>query len=455
VKTILQQPRHIKGRLTSDKGIFVPILVTALAISVSLAAAEHRVTSAADITRVSAQAKPGDVLVMSDGEWKDQAIDFNARGTAEKPLILRAQGPGKVILSGRSSVTIDGEHLVVSGLLLQHGTATGDGVKVAGRHNQLTESAVVGGSYKFFVHLFGTSNRVDHCFLAGKTNDNPTLQVEVEGRHNYHVLDHNHFGYRPPLGRNGGETIRVGYSHQSMTNSGTLVEHNLFEHCDGELEIISSKSCENIYRANTFLDCAGMLTLRHGNRCVVEGNFFLGHHTKGSGGIRIIGDDHVIINNYLDGVENGGFWITSGISNSELKGYFQARNAVIAFNTLVDSRGPALVLDAGFGSSGRTLRPENITIATNLFSLSNGPLTTGTEGGRGYRWLANVTGPGSATERTGLRVADLKLERGKDGLWHPAKESPVPMPPGQTPRRPLVATDVGPGWMDAKIRSAQ
>jgi len=60
-----------------------------------------------------------------------------------------------------------------------------------------------------------------------------------------------------------------------MRNSRAVVESNLFDRCDGELEIISSKSCENVYRHNTFLDCAGMLTLRHGNRCTVEGNFFI------------------------------------------------------------------------------------------------------------------------------------------------------------------------------------
>jgi poly(beta-D-mannuronate) lyase len=115
---------------------------------------------------------------------------------------------------------------------------------------------------------------MDHCYLAGKTNDSPTLQIEVGSSPNRHLIDHNHFGPRPPLGRNGGETIRVGYSHQSMSNSCTTVEHNLFDRCDGELEIISNKSCENVYRFNTFLDCAGMFTLRHGNRCLVEGNFF-------------------------------------------------------------------------------------------------------------------------------------------------------------------------------------
>jgi poly(beta-D-mannuronate) lyase len=157
---------------------------------------------------------------------------------------------------------------------------------------------------------------------------------------NRHQVDHNHFGHRPPLGANGGETIRVGYSHQSMFSSQTLVEQNLFDRCDGELEIISSKSCDNVYRGNTFLDSAGTFTLRHGNRCRLEGNFFIAHHKKGSGGIRVIGEDHVIVNNYIDGVEMGGIWINSGIVDSPLKGYFRADRCVIAFNTIVDSQGP-------------------------------------------------------------------------------------------------------------------
>lgn len=472
-----------RGQPSVRRGIPAVALVFALALTFSLGAGEHRVSSAAEITRAAGEAKPGDVLVMSDGEWRDQVIIFGAKGTAEKPITLRARTAGKVILAGKSSVTIEGEHLIVSGLFLKDGQLTGDGVKLAGRNNRLTESAVVGGSYKFFVHLFGTSNRFDHCYLAEKTNDDPTLQIEVQGRHNYHVLDHNHFGHRPPLNRNGGETIRVGYSHQSMTNSGTLVEHNLFERCDGELEIISSKSCENIYRANTFLDCAGMLTLRHGNRCVVEGNFFLGHHKPGSGGIRIIGDDHVIINNYIDGVEKGGFWITSGISNSELKGYFQSRNCVIAFNTFVDSRGPAIELDAGFGSSGRTLRPENITIANNIFSMNEGSLLKGKEGGSGYKWMGNIAWL-AGVEHAGIRFTDPKLERGPDGWGRPAKDSPArniaegnfssiktdidgqerkgradagcdQVVDSPIANRLLTAADVGPSWLDAKTRSAR
>jgi poly(beta-D-mannuronate) lyase len=321
---------------------------------------------------------------MANGTWTNQVIVLKAKGTAGNPITLRAHTPGKVILTGKSSFTVDGEYVVVNGLLLTCGNKVSSGILLSGTHCRLTETAVTDSTYKFFVHLAGYENRVDHCYLAGKTSESPTLQVEVESRPNHHRIDHNHFGPRPPLGRNGGETMRVGYSWQSMSNSATVVQENLFDRSDGEIEIISSKSCENVYRNNTFLDCAGMLTLRHGNGCLVENNFFIAHHKRGSGGIRVIGEDHVIINNYIDGVAQGGIWITAGISNSPLYGYFRAFNALVAFNTIVDSRGPCIDLDAGFGTSRRTLRPENITIADNLFSVPADGILFKADGGEGF-----------------------------------------------------------------------
>jgi poly(beta-D-mannuronate) lyase len=448
-------------------------IVIAICACVRLAsAAEHRVSSAAELHKASVGLKPGDDVILADGEWRNQELIFRGAGTAEEPITFRAETEGKVVVVGQSSIEIDGEHLVVSGLSVQRAGAAKEGVVMRGHHCRFTESSVVDSDYKFYVRLFGAEHRVDHCYLAGKTSESPTLQVEVGATPNRHRIDHNHFGPRPPLGKNGGETIRVGYSHQSMLASGTVVEANLFERCDGELEIISSKSCENIYRGNTFLECGGMLTLRHGNRCRVEGNFFLGHGKRGSGGIRVIGEDHVIVNNYVDGVMQGGFWVTAGIPNSPLVGYFQAKNCLIAFNTVVDSRGPCVEVAAGLGSSGRTLPPTGITVANNLFAVKDGDALLKGKEEQGYRWLGNMS---NGFVREGIQSAELRLAKGLDGIWRPATDSPVrgaaqgDYPEVNTdmdgqdrgrPRdvgsdqfsdrpirsRPLNESDVGPGW---------
>lgn len=455
------------------------MLALACLAAPSISASEYHASTAADVAKLADKLQPGDTVVFTDGSWQDQALVLRGKGTAEKPITYHAQTPGKVVLAGKSSVLIDGDHLVVAGLYLRDISGTGDGIRITGRNCRLTETAIVDCAVKFYVHLFGRDNRVDHCYLAGKTNDSPTFQVEVDAKPNRHVIDRNHFGHRPPLGRNGGETMRVGYSHQSMSDSQTLVERNLFERCDGEIEIISNKSCGNIYRGNTFVECAGMFTLRHGNRCVVEGNFIFGRHKRGSGGFRVIGEDHVLINNYVEGIERGGFWITSGIPDSPLNGYYRARNVLIAFNTVVDSRGPGIELDAGFGTSKRSLRPENITIFNNLFSLpSGGVLLKGTEG-EGFKWAGNFASAEGAREHPGIRLVDPRLERGADGLFRPAAASPVrgagegnfpniksdidgqprtgkfdsgcdQISDAPIANRPLTAADVGPSWLDRK-----
>src|SRR3954471_22004616 len=99
-----------KSPMTRFAAPFALVLLLAL----STRAVEHPVANAADIARVAATAAPGDVINMSDGAWTDQKIAFTAKGTPEHPITLRAQTPGKVILSGNSSLIVDGEYLVIS-----------------------------------------------------------------------------------------------------------------------------------------------------------------------------------------------------------------------------------------------------------------------------------------------------------------------------------------------------
>jgi poly(beta-D-mannuronate) lyase len=192
---------------------------------------------------------------------------------------------------------------------------------------------------------------------------------------------------RPDLGKNGGETIRVGTSEVSMNVSRTLVEQNYFENCDGEAEIISNKSCENVYRGNTFVRNRGALTLRHGNRCIVDGNWFFGHDKPVSGGIRIIGEDHIIINNYLDGLAGEGFEsampFVNGIPNSKPNEYFRVQRALVAYNTFVNCAQP-MSFGIGKGTRNRVEPPMDCTIANNLIVGKDGPLIPLSRSADGY-----------------------------------------------------------------------
>src|SRR5687768_2605291 len=208
------------------------IFVTALALASFAFAAEHSVSSAEEVHTALKAAKPGDVLILTDGEWKDQLITFAAEGTKDQPITLRAQTPGQVKLVGNSGVNFTGEHCVASGLFFGESESTDPAVAFNGSDNRVTDSAIVsmnrGGKWVHFQS--GQRNRLDHCYLEGHAREDVTLQVEVDEKVlNEAWIHHNHFGPRPPLGKNGGETIRVGYSHQQTRISGTIVESNLFD----------------------------------------------------------------------------------------------------------------------------------------------------------------------------------------------------------------------------------
>jgi poly(beta-D-mannuronate) lyase len=280
-------------------------------------------------------AGPGDTILLANGTWDDFEIVFSGEGKADKPITLTAQTKGEVFITGQSNLRLGGNYLVVSGLVFKDGyTPTRDVISFRRTKQHLANNSrvteVVIDNFNqperydvdFWVMMYGQNNRFDHNHLVGKRNKGVTMAVRLDtkaSQENRHRIDHNYFGPRPVLGSNGGETLRIGTSKYSLSDSFTLVENNYFDRCDGEVEIISNKSGKNIYRNNTFDRSKGTLTLRHGNGNLVEGNVFFGHGVDHTGGIRVINADQTIQDNYLDGLTGsrfgGGFTVINGVPN--------------------------------------------------------------------------------------------------------------------------------------------
>jgi poly(beta-D-mannuronate) lyase len=371
-----------------------------------IAAKTYYVRSASEISTAMQTALPGDTLLMATGTWTNQKIVFKGNGNSTKSIYLIAETAGQVTLSGTSTLRIGGNYLVVDGVVFKNGYSSSGGViefrDDSGNESnycRLTNSAIIdfnppstSSDYKW-VSLYGTHNRVDHCYLKGKTHLGTTLVVwRSTTRADYHLIDSNYFGQRPPFPENGAETIRVGTSDQSLSSSFTVVEYNYFEECNGETEIISNKSCENIYRYNTFKDCQGTLTLRHGNKCTVEGNFFLCGNKTNSGGIRIIGEDHKVLNNYIENSYGESFksaiTIMNGVPNSPLNRYFQVKRALVVFNSVVNSR---VTLNIGAGKDSElTLPPLDCKIVNNIFYSNQSPLVTFSDNPINLIWSGNI-----------------------------------------------------------------
>ncbi|MFC2129296.1 chondroitinase-B domain-containing protein [Bacteroidota bacterium] len=347
---------------------------------VNLLAEDYYVTNLAEFYSLS-DLNPGDVVILKNGVWENAFIEFEGIGTENNPITLKAETAGKVFLTGNSGLEIGGEYLIVDGLVFTQGAKT-SGQIIAFRssssnhayHCRLTNTKIIdfnppskSTEYKW-VSLYGQYNRVDHCHFEGKTHAGAMLVVWQDDQPNYHQIDSNYFGPRPDLGVNGGETIRIGTSDWSMYDSYTIVEGNLFDECDGEIEIISNKTCKNIYRNNTFRNSEGTLTLRHGNECEVYSNFFFGISNKNCGGIRIIGENHKVYNNYLQDIRGSSFRaaisLTNGVPDSPLNRYFQVINAQVVNNTIVNCEHP-IVIGAG-ADSELSLPPKDCFIANNV-----------------------------------------------------------------------------------------
>ncbi|MDR6981545.1 poly(beta-D-mannuronate) lyase [Rheinheimera pacifica] len=401
-------------------------------------AAEHLVANKAEFDQAVAAARPGDTIMLQNGVWRDVEIIFTGEGTAAAPITLTAQTKGKVILSGQSNLRLAGNYLVVSGLVFKDGYTPSSEVISFHRnkhhlanHSRVTEVVIDNYSnpdrheIDYWVTLYGKNNRFDHNYLTGKHNKGVTLAVRLDSeqsQQNHHRIDHNYFGHRPPLGSNGGETIRIGTSHYSMSNSHTLIENNYFDRCDGEVEIISVKSGKNTLRNNTFFASRGTLTLRHGNGNLVEDNVFLGEGEPNTGGIRVINRDQLIRNNYMEGLTGSGFGsgftIMNGVPDSPLNRYHQVVNAQISQNSFINVDN--IYLAAG-SDAERSAVPIDSSLQANLFFQQNqqSPFTI-FDDISGLAFSNNVTNPLAQGEPLqGIQATPLTLQRAANGLLYP------------------------------------
>jgi len=417
--------RHKSSRVRS-RFILLPSLaaLAAMAWAVTASAATYEVNSIATLQSTIDNAVAGDVIIMDNGIYTTDAyITVNRQGTEAEPIRIVTQTVGGVEITGTHGfdVTSPAAYVEINGFLFTH---------TSGR-NQIRS----GATHIRFVHnFFECTGEGAYLTVAGhyaeialnEFRNKSTLgnMIDVRGSGSQiaqHVwIHHNYFHDFTSPGGNGAETIRFGLSGLSLSNGYGLIEHNLFVRCTGENEMISNKSSANTYRYNTMVDSpGGELTLRHGNECLVYGNYF-----RNTGGMRIFGDRHKIFSNYFEGVTginigNGDGEVADG---APLTSHDRPDNCEITFNTLVNNA-------RNYFQTGRTngLGATNTVFANNILqgggeaaSLS-GPYTGGV-------WSGNIiwqtVGPGVMPPETYDEVDPL-LEAKANGLLRPQAGSPA------------------------------
>jgi poly(beta-D-mannuronate) lyase len=433
--------------------LFLGLLLITIGGCKNIQPTKIQVANASELQNAISQAQPGEEIVMSNGEWTDVQIRFYGNGTEANPITLRAETPGEVIIRGVSDLKLGGKFLVVDGLLFTDGASPSSSVIQFAINNdtianncRVTNCAIIDfnkaqrNMSDLWVLFKGRHNQMDHCYLTGKSNRGPTVRVDLAGNesiNNYHKINNNHFGPRPPKGGPSAETIQLGNSSTSMAPSHTLVANNFFDRCNGEVEVISSKTNFNEFRNNVFYKSEGSLVTRHGNYCIVDGNYFIGdENSPHVGGVRLIGTGHRVTNNYFYNLQGEIFRaplaIMNGILRSPLNRYIQVTDVVVAYNTWVNCTSP---WQFGVGSNvdqKDVLPPSEIRSETPIRTLVANNIIYNDEGDKmpilrydsidGIDFESNVINNQGVDFRglVGLAEKEFAMKKIEENIWVPS-----------------------------------
>ncbi len=371
------------------------LLLAGLAFAAStVSAATRHVYNASDFEALPTLAA-GDVVICHDGTYGNVSKTLTSNGTSSSPVIVYAENVGGVAFSGVTSITISGSYLTFAGFKFDGNTAAGGSPSTnkssilqlasGSSHCRVTNcmfrnfdaNAVSGNTYYWFM-IRGYNHVIEYNSIEGKSTIGASIVFDMpEGSATKttarnHLFRFNYMGPRTIIGSNGYEGIRAGVSSQQGYNLASTFEFNYFYRTiygAGEPEAVSNKSSNNIYRYNTFREVRGQLTLRHGDGCTVEGNFFFGAGLSDAGGVRVIGQNHLVRNNYFQDVDGSG--TTSAVvaykgdatwpSSDDSSGYEAAHNAKILHNTFVNCDQPIYI-----GAGSGTVNPTGVQVRNNV-----------------------------------------------------------------------------------------
>lgn len=376
------------------------------------------------VSRLSA----GETLVLKDGTYDIGSCKIQTVGSEATPVLVRAEHVGGVTLIGKSSftlsraawVTVEG-FVFASDVLTAVKTESAQHCRITHCTFRLTEPDA-GTKYPWIriaayyadTECLSASNRIDNCLFENKSRTGNYITIAgINGQQSRHdLIDHNIFRNISPRAENEKEAIRIGDSSVSNSDGYTVVEHNVFEDCDGDPEIVSVKSCRDTVRSNTFRRCCGTLSLRQGVRSYVADNAFYGEGKTalgddgktqiGCGGIRACSLGHVIVNNRMEGLTGDKFDAAFVLTNGDLENteanlssnpsaHFIPEQILFAYNTLKDCKSN---IEIGYKYAKS---PKNDTIVCNTIIGAAPFMTVYTDGTKPTAYFTERAGGAAST----------------------------------------------------------
>ena len=371
------------------------------------------VSSVSSLQAAIDAARPGQRLVLANGVHSaERPIKITRSG-----ITVAAASIGGTVLTGAGTFEFgDVKNVTIEGFEFA-GSRTLE-VPPQAQATRITRNTYSGNKDGASLSVSADDVQVDHNTFQNRTNEGVYLQVtgpgsEIAKRTHIH---HNYFYNHQFTGANGGESIRLGYSHKQSKSANAIVEYNLFDKADGDSEAISIKSSDNTVRYNTIRNSKGYLVLRHGHRTTVEGNLLF------NSGIRFHGNDHKIFNNYVENTRDRAMVFGSGKeadSGPTSKLHDRPDRVTVVNNTLI---GTGEVVD----SDGGDFKPKDCVLANNIIRGSSGGAVS-MHAGSVVKYEGNIVwgATGGSMPASGYKVVDPKLVRDANGLLRLASGSPA------------------------------
>ncbi|MGR5284146.1 polysaccharide lyase 6 family protein [Vibrio maritimus] len=307
-------------------------------------------------------------------------------------ITIKSETAGEAWLTGLVQLVLEGDGITVDGLVFTEGGPAErfGGIRMMGNNNTLVNSTFYYFNHDYayepderrseypkylWVSLWGKDGKVINNRFEGKQKRGTLIGVQKDDQPDNHLISDNIFldqqknvfnelDIKEAIRYNGNswEAIRIGDSKASQWPSKSKFVNNLMINMDGERELISIKSGENLIAGNTIFESASLISLRHGKANTVDSNIILGNEKRLTGGMRIYDENHVISNNYISGTRGrdgliegnadlrGGIVINTGIidvenneildqsvKGKELNKQWTPKNITINNNTLVDT----------------------------------------------------------------------------------------------------------------------
>lgn len=347
------------------------------------------VASAAEFNSRALSARPGDVIIVRNGNYASWNLTIPSRGISDAPIIYTAETPQGVTISGTSRIKVTGSFNFIGGFIFNSLSSSNAITFDRASDNRFSGNRFLDcGSDNpedrtIMVRNNSDRNRFDHNTMLRNKSFGMVIILPDDrdtsfGYSHDNRFDHNVFkdiltspnGYgRIPL--QFGQTVK-----HTSDESRTLVDHNTFMNLGQSA--VNSKSTNETYLDNYFkdiIDNAG-ISMRAGDKKRAERNYFENVLRP----IKINGENHVIANNIfinsLDFAVAVPSWGTFVGDNGTTTKYEPTGHVLITHNTIINTGSNGIEVGRRWGSTSTTsdTPPYNVTVTNNIVIGNQGTL---------------------------------------------------------------------------------